>query len=141
VKIFLQLLSLNQTSMFSIHHLFIYLMAMTLLVKEGCTLQALEQQKRTARAGFNLYFMDFKNKNRIFRKPKTWAKYLIILCEKSIFEPEVVLLCLKCVWPLPLTKSSLRFMGIISLYSSFTLKFSPHFLTIRSAIFYLMKTL
>jgi len=35
-------------------------MAMKLLVNEGCTLRALEQQKRTARAGFNLYIMDFK---------------------------------------------------------------------------------
>jgi len=45
-------------------------MALRLLVKEGCSLQALEQQKRTARAGFKLYFMDFKFKIEFLENQK-----------------------------------------------------------------------
>jgi hypothetical protein len=60
---------------------------MQLLFNDGCTLQAIERQKRTAMPGFHLYFMDFESQNQFFRKPKTWAKSLIFLREKSLFEP------------------------------------------------------
>jgi hypothetical protein len=109
-------------------------MTMQLLFNDGCTLMVLERQKRTAMPGFHLYFMNFESQNKFFRKPKTRAKCLIFLREKSLFEP-VDFTAMPSLCIVVFLYDSLHFvLRVISIYLTIHCQIFSLFLVMRSAI-------